>query len=76
MNIARRVAGQLGIPFYAVNAQNSYLQNLVVQYFLAGMHRRYATNSVLGLQSQYTLGILARTRPRSRRGFIGYRAIT
>lgn len=35
MNIARRVAGQLGIPFYAVNAQESF-HNIVVQYFLDG----------------------------------------
>lgn len=35
MNIARRVAGQLGIPFYAVNAQESF-RNVVVQYFLDG----------------------------------------
>jgi tRNA-specific 2-thiouridylase len=35
MNIARRVAGQLGIPFYAVNAQETF-RNVVVQYFLDG----------------------------------------
>jgi tRNA-specific 2-thiouridylase len=35
MNIARRVAGQLDIPFYAVNAQESF-RNVVVQYFLDG----------------------------------------
>lgn len=35
MNIARRVAGQLGIPFYAVNAQETF-HNVVVQYFLDG----------------------------------------
>lgn len=35
MSIARRVAGQLGIPFYAVNAQETF-RNVVVQYFLDG----------------------------------------
>jgi tRNA-specific 2-thiouridylase len=35
MSVARRVAGQLGIPFYAVNAQESF-RNVVVQYFLDG----------------------------------------
>jgi tRNA-specific 2-thiouridylase len=35
MAIARRVAGQLDIPFYAVNAQESF-RNVVVQYFLDG----------------------------------------
>lgn len=35
MNIARRVAGQLDIPFYAVNAQETF-RNVVVQYFLDG----------------------------------------
>ncbi len=35
MSIARRVAGQLNIPFYAVNAQDDF-RNVVVQYFLDG----------------------------------------
>lgn len=35
MSIARCVAGQLAIPFYAVNAQESF-RNIVVQYFLDG----------------------------------------
>ena len=35
MGIARQVAGQLGIPFYAVNAQESF-RNTVVEYFLDG----------------------------------------
>jgi tRNA-specific 2-thiouridylase len=38
MGIARQVAGQLGIPFYAVDAQQSF-RNTVVEYFLDG----YAT---------------------------------
>ena len=35
MGIARRVAGQLGIPFYAVNAQDTF-RDTVVEYFLDG----------------------------------------
>lgn len=35
MGVARRVAGQLGIPFYAVNAQDTF-RDVVVQYFLDG----------------------------------------
>jgi tRNA-specific 2-thiouridylase len=35
MGIARQVAGQLGIPFYAVNAQESF-RDTVVEYFLEG----------------------------------------
>lgn len=35
MGIARQVAGQLGIPFYAVNAQESF-RSTVVEYFLEG----------------------------------------
>lgn len=35
MNIARQVAGQLGIPFYAINAQESF-RTIVVDYFLDG----------------------------------------
>lgn len=35
MSIARKVAGQLDIPFYAVNAQETF-RNTVVEYFLDG----------------------------------------
>ena len=35
MGIARRVAGQLDIPFYAVNAQDTF-RDTVVEYFLEG----------------------------------------
>ena len=35
MGIARRVAGQLNIPFYAVNAQDTF-RHTVVEYFLEG----------------------------------------
>ncbi len=35
MGIARKVAGQLGIPFYAINAQDSF-RDTVVEYFLEG----------------------------------------
>lgn len=35
MGIARRVAGQLGIPFYAVDAQDTFRET-VVEYFLEG----------------------------------------
>ncbi|MCW5873633.1 MAG: tRNA 2-thiouridine(34) synthase MnmA [Anaerolineales bacterium] len=35
MSVARRVAGQLGIPFYAINAQESF-REVVVQSFLDG----------------------------------------
>ncbi|UYN89542.1 MAG: tRNA 2-thiouridine(34) synthase MnmA [Anaerolineales bacterium] len=35
MSVARRVAGQLGIPFYAINAQDEF-HDVVVNYFLDG----------------------------------------
>lgn len=35
MGVARRVAGQLGIPFYAVDAKQTF-RDTVVEYFMAG----------------------------------------
>lgn len=51
MNIARRVAGQLGIPFYAVNAQESF-RNVVVQYFLDGYAAGETPNPCLACNRQ------------------------
>ena len=46
MGIARQVAGQLGIPFYAVNAQESF-RNTVVEYFLDGYKSGLTPNPCL-----------------------------
>ena len=46
MGIARTVAGQLGIPFYAVNAQESF-RNTVVEYFLDGYKSGVTPNPCL-----------------------------
>lgn len=46
MGIARKVAGQLGIPFYAVNAQESF-RNTVVEYFLDGYKSGVTPNPCL-----------------------------
>jgi tRNA-specific 2-thiouridylase len=51
MSIARRVAGQLGIPFYAVNAQESF-RNIVVQYFLDGYANGGTPNPCLACNRQ------------------------
>ncbi|MEX2144056.1 MAG: tRNA 2-thiouridine(34) synthase MnmA [Anaerolineales bacterium] len=51
MSIARRVAGQLGIPFYAVNAQESF-RNIVVQYFLEGYANGGTPNPCLACNRQ------------------------
>jgi tRNA-specific 2-thiouridylase len=51
MNIARRVAGQLDIPFYAVNAQESF-RNVVVQYFLDGYAAGGTPNPCLACNRQ------------------------
>jgi tRNA-specific 2-thiouridylase len=46
MAIARKVAGQLDIPFYAVNAQESF-RNTVVEYFLDGYKSGVTPNPCL-----------------------------
>ena len=46
MSIARKVAGQLDIPFYAVNAQESF-RNTVVEYFLDGYKAGVTPNPCL-----------------------------
>jgi tRNA-specific 2-thiouridylase len=51
MNIARRVAGQLEIPFYAVNAQGRF-RNVVVQYFLDGYAAGQTPNPCLACNRQ------------------------
>lgn len=51
MSIARRVAGQLGIPFYTVNAQESF-RNVVVQYFLDGYAAGGTPNPCLACNRQ------------------------
>ena len=51
MSIARRVAGQLGIRFYAVNAQESF-RNIVVQYFLDGYASGGTPNPCLACNRQ------------------------
>jgi tRNA-specific 2-thiouridylase len=51
MNIARRVAGQLGIPFYAVNAQETF-RNVVVQYFFDGYAAGGTPNPCLACNRQ------------------------
>lgn len=51
MNIARRVAGQLGIPFYAVNAQETF-RNVVVQSFLDGYEAGGTPNPCLACNRQ------------------------
>ncbi len=51
MGIARRVAGQLGVPFYAVNAQESF-RNVVVQYFLDGYASGGTPNPCLACNRQ------------------------
>lgn len=51
MNIARRVAGQLGIPFYAVNAKEAF-RNVVVQYFLDGYASGGTPNPCLACNRQ------------------------
>jgi len=51
MSVARRVAGQLGIPFYAVNAQESF-RNVVVQYFLDGYSNGQTPNPCLACNRQ------------------------
>lgn len=51
MSIARRVAGQLNIPFYAVNAQDDF-RNVVVQYFLDGYASGGTPNPCLACNRQ------------------------
>lgn len=51
MSVARRVAGQLGIPFYVVNAQESF-RNIVVQYFLDGYANGGTPNPCLACNRQ------------------------
>lgn len=51
MSIARRVAGQLGIPFYAVNAQESF-RSIVVESFLEGYARGQTPNPCLACNRQ------------------------
>lgn len=51
MSIARRVAGQLDIPFYAVNAQETF-RNVVVQYFLDGYAAGGTPNPCLACNRQ------------------------
>lgn len=51
MSIARRVAGQLGIPFYTINAQESF-RNIVVQYFLDGYAAGGTPNPCLACNRQ------------------------
>ncbi|HLD94300.1 MAG TPA: tRNA 2-thiouridine(34) synthase MnmA [Anaerolineales bacterium] len=51
MSVARRVAGQLGIPFYVVNAQESF-RNIVVQYFLDGYAGGQTPNPCLACNRQ------------------------
>lgn len=51
MSIARRVAGQLGIPFYAIDAQESF-RNIVVQYFLDGHASGQTPNPCLACNRQ------------------------
>ena len=46
MNLARRVAGKLGIPFYAVNAQEKF-HNVVVNYFFDGYSAGQTPNPCL-----------------------------
>ena len=51
MNVARRVAGQLGIPFYAVNAQERF-HDVVVKYFLDGYASGQTPNPCLACNRQ------------------------
>ncbi len=51
MSVARRVAGQLGIPFYAVNAQRTF-RDVVVQYFLDGYANGGTPNPCLACNRQ------------------------
>lgn len=46
MGISRRVAGQLGIPFYAVDAQDTF-RDIVVEYFLDGYSSGQTPNPCL-----------------------------
>lgn len=51
MSIARRVAGQLNIPFYAVNAQDNF-HDVVVKYFLDGYAAGGTPNPCLACNRQ------------------------
>ncbi len=51
MSVARRVAGQLGIPFYAVNAQETF-RDVVVEYFLDGYAKGGTPNPCLACNRQ------------------------
>lgn len=51
MSVARRVAGQLDIPFYAVNAQESF-REVVVNYFLDGYAAGGTPNPCLACNRQ------------------------
>lgn len=51
MSVARRVAGQLGIPFYAVNAQDAF-HDIVVNYFLDGYTAGETPNPCLACNRQ------------------------
>lgn len=51
MSVARRVAGQLGIPFYAINAQDEF-HDVVVNYFLEGYAAGGTPNPCLACNRQ------------------------
>ncbi|MCL4256906.1 MAG: tRNA 2-thiouridine(34) synthase MnmA [Anaerolineales bacterium] len=51
MSVARRVAGQLGIPFYAINAQDAF-REIVVQSFLDGYAAGGTPNPCLACNRQ------------------------
>lgn len=51
MSVARRVAGQLGIPFYAIDAQEAF-HDVVVNYFLDGYAAGGTPNPCLACNRQ------------------------
>lgn len=57
MALARRVAAHLGIPFYAVDAQEIFHRE-VVEYFLAGYRRGDTPNPCLACNRQVRWGFL------------------
>lgn len=57
MGAARRVAAQLGIPFYAVDARDAF-HNSVVSYFVAGYEAGITPNPCLVCNRQIRFGFL------------------
>lgn len=57
MGAARRVAAQLGIPFYAVDAKETF-HNTVVKYFIAGYEGGTTPNPCLLCNRQIRFGFL------------------